>query len=269
MSFVPRRYRVLSNRPETADTASLVLAPVDEPIARPRPGQFTMLYAFGVGEVPISVSGAGETELVQTIRAVGAVSAYLRGCQAGDIVGVRGPFGTSWEVPAPAGHDLVIMGGGIGLAPLRPVIRHAVRHRERYRRVAVLIGARSPAGLLFPDEYRAWQDAGIELRVTVDQAGTDWDGQVGVITAALDGLAFEADRTSVYVCGPEVMLRFCAQPLMGAGVPAGRIQVSLERNMRCGDALCGHCQLGPLLICRDGPVVGYDRAEALMAGREL
>jgi NAD(P)H-flavin reductase len=269
MSLQPQRYRVRSSRSETNDTASLVLTPVDEPIATPLPGQFTMLYAFGIGEVPISVSDTRGADLVQTIRAVGAVSKQLRECREGDIVGVRGPYGTNWDVPASAGHDLVIMGGGIGLAPVRPVIRQVIRQRQRYRNVYVLIGARSPKELLFPGEYEHWSGAGIDVRVTVDRAGADWYGRVGVITTALGGLVLDQDRTTAYICGPELMMRFGARALMDVGVPSRQIEISLERNMRCGDAVCGHCQLGPLLICRDGPVVGYDVAEPLMTCGEL
>jgi len=153
MSLVPTRYRVADAHPETADTVSLTLAPLDTPIRLPEPGQFTMLYAYGVGEVPISVSGTDGDALVQTIRAVGAVSRRLRDSRPGDVIGVRGPFGTAWGVPAPYGSDLIVMAGGIGLAPLRPVIRHAVRNRHRYRQVTILVGARNPAELLFTSEY--------------------------------------------------------------------------------------------------------------------
>jgi NAD(P)H-flavin reductase len=269
VSLVPHRYRVESVWHDTADTVSLTLTPLDRPIESPRPGQFTMLYAFGIGEVPISVSDGTGAGLVQTIRAVGAVSRALYDCCPGDTVGVRGPYGTAWRVPADDGDDLVVMAGGIGLAPLRPVIRHAAGHRDRYRRVAVLVGARTPADLLFPEEYNAWRSAGIDVVVTVDRAGEDWTGHVGVVTTLLDDLAIDGPRTAAYVCGPEPMMRFSARALGMAGVPAERIDVSLERNMRCGDALCGHCQLGPLLVCRDGPVVGFDLAEPLMACREL
>jgi anaerobic sulfite reductase subunit B len=269
MSLVPRRYRVVSNRPETADTVSLTLTPVDTPIMMPRPGQFTMLYAFGIGEIPISVSATAGHDLVQTIRAVGAVSKHLCECRPADVVGVRGPYGTDWGVPAPAGHDLVIIGGGIGLAPLRPVIRHTIAERDRYREVAVLIGARSPAEMLFPDEYDRWRAAGIDVRATVDRADTSWSGHVGVVTTVLDGVVTDAVRTTAVLCGPEVMMRLSARALIAAGVPAAQVRVSLERNMRCGDALCGHCQLGPLLICRDGPVIDFAHAEPLMTCKEL
>jgi NAD(P)H-flavin reductase len=264
----PSRYRVTSRVVETADTVTLVLTPVDEPIAAPKPGQFTMVYAFGVGEVPISVSGReGGTDIVHTLRAVGAVTSALSTVDCGATVGLRGPFGTDWDVPS--GGDLVIVGGGIGLAPLRPVIRHAARHRRRYGRVAVLVGARTPEDLLYPNEYDAWRAAGLEVHVTVDRAGAGWTGNVGVVTMLYSRLSIDPAATTGFLCGPEVMMRFAALGLIDRGVPAAAIRVSLERNMRCGVGLCGHCQLGPLLLCRDGPVVGYDRAAPLLAVKEL
>jgi NAD(P)H-flavin reductase len=270
MTMLPLPYRVDSRREETADTVSLVLAPVREPIAPPLPGQFTMVYAFGVGEVPVSVSGReGGARIVHTLRAVGAVTRALHGTRPGDVLGVRGPFGTDWGLPAPAGADLVVIAGGIGLAPLRPVIRHALDERSRYGRVSVLVGARTPEDLLYPGEYEAWRAADVDVRVTVDRADTRWAGHVGVVTTVLDGVLADASRTTAFVCGPEVMMRFAARALTDRGVAAGSVRVSLERNMRCGVALCGHCQLGPLLLCRDGPVVGYDRAAGLMSVKEL
>jgi anaerobic sulfite reductase subunit B len=266
--MAPARYRVRSRAVETADTVTLVLRPVDPPIPTPRPGQFTMLYAFGVGEVPISVSGVSDDgEIVHTIRAVGAVSAALSTVHCGGTVGMRGPFGTDWGVPP--GGDLVVVAGGIGLAPLRPVIRHAVAHRSQYGRVSVLVGARTPDDLLYPKEYDAWRAAGLDVQATVDRAGTGWTGHVGVVTTLYDRLALDPATTTGFVCGPEVMMRFAALGLLDRGVPAPTVHVSLERNMRCGVGLCGHCQLGPLLLCRDGPVVGYDRAAPLLAVKEL
>jgi anaerobic sulfite reductase subunit B len=269
MTMTPMRYRVIGRRVETADTVSLALEPVDSAIRAPLPGQFTMVYAFGVGEVPLSISGAaGLGGIVHTLRAVGAVTRALHAARPGAVLGVRGPYGTDWGLPAP-GRDLVVLAGGIGLAPLRPVVRHAMRHRARYRRVAVLIGARTPEDLLYRDEYASWRDAGIEVLVTVDRAGAGWTGHVGVVTTLLDAVDVDPGAATGFVCGPEVMMRFAARALVDRGVPPQAVRVSLERNMRCGVALCGHCQLGPLLVCRDGPVVGYDRAAPLMAVREL
>ncbi len=265
--MLPLRYRVRRRMVETADTVTLVLDPVGEPIVAPLPGQFTMMYAFGVGEIPISVSGHADGGIVHTVRSVGAVSTAVAGTRAGDVLGIRGPFGTDWAVP-PDG-DLVVVAGGIGLAPLRPVIRQAAAERSRYGRVSVLVGARTPADLLYPAEYGTWRKAGLDVRVTVDRADAGWTGHVGVVTTVLDGLPADPAATTAFVCGPEVMMRFAARALVDRGVRPEAVRVSLERNMRCGIALCGHCQLGPLLVCRDGPVVGYDRAAPLLAVKEL
>lgn len=269
-AMTPLPYRVLTRTVETADTVTLALSPVTEPIGPYRPGQFTMVYAFGIGEVPISISAdPGSGGVVHTLRSVGAVTRTLHGAEPGRTVGIRGPFGTDWGLPAPPASDLVVVAGGIGLAPLRPVVAHAIAHRDRYRNVAVLIGARSPEDLLYPTDYQSWRAGGVDVRVTVDRASPSWTGQVGVVPALLDGVDIDPTRTTAFVCGPEVMMRFTAQACLRRGVPAAAIQISLERNMRCGVAWCGHCQLGPLLLCRDGPVVGYDVAEPLLAVREL
>jgi anaerobic sulfite reductase subunit B len=268
--MVPLPYRVVGRREETADTVTLDLVPVDEPIPDPRPGQFTMLYAFGIGEVPISVSGsAGDAGIVHTLRSVGAVTGSLCRTALGQVVGVRGPYGVGWRLPAPPGSHLLMVAGGIGLAPLRPAVRHAIDHRDRYASATVLVGARSPADLLYTDDYATWRSAGIDVGVTVDRADSGWPGHVGLVTTLVEAALHDPARTMGYTCGPEVMMRLAARRMTDCGVPAGSVDVSLERNMRCGVALCGHCQLGPLLVCRDGPVVGYDLAGPLLGIREL
>jgi NAD(P)H-flavin reductase len=270
ISQIPARYRVSSRREETHDTVTLTLEPAGEPITDVRPGQFTMLYAFGIGEIPISVSGRnGQRSLAQTIRAVGTVTTALCAMSAGQIVGVRGPFGTSWDEADAAGKDLLLVAGGIGLAPLRSALLAALSDRQRYRRVVLLIGARSPAELVFAAELDAWRASGAEVVVTVDRADASWHGNVGVVTQLIGRTGLDAPHTTALVCGPEVMMRLTARSLLAAGMSAGNIRLSLERNMQCGVAECGHCQLGPLLLCRDGPVVSYQIAEPLMAIREL
>ncbi len=268
----PARYLVAGRREETYDTVTLLLRPAGRPIQVPRPGQFTMLYAFGAGEVPVSVSGIGEAPghvLVQTIRAVGAVTRALCAARPGDMIGVRGPFGTDWRVSGADGRDVLIVAGGIGLAPLRPVLLAALAERARYARVVLLVGARSPADLAFTREFDTWRRRGADVRVTVDHGDADWDGRVGLVTGLIKDAIADPAGTAAFVCGPEIMTRLSAQALVDAGIPAREILVSLERNMRCGVALCGHCQLGPLLLCRDGPVVSYAEAAPLLAIREL
>lgn len=267
---LPARYQVTERQEETRDTVTLWLRPVDQPIPEYRPGQFTMLYAPGIGEVPISISGTGpDFALVQTVRAVGAVTRALCSCAPGQVIGVRGPYGTDWDVASAAGDDLLIVAGGIGLAPLRGALVWALGHRERYRRVVLLAGARSPAELVFARELGGWRRDGAEVAVTVDQAAAGWTGDVGVVTQLIGRADIDSARTTALICGPEVMMRITARELRALGVPAARIRVSVERNMRCGVAECGHCQLGPLLLCRDGPVIGYEVAMPLLAIREL
>jgi NAD(P)H-flavin reductase len=206
---------------------------------------------------------------VQTVRAVGAVTRALCACTPGRVIGVRGPYGTHWDVASAAGNDLLIVAGGIGLAPLRGALLSALGRRKRYRRVVVLAGARSPEELVFARELDGWRDDGAEVAVTVDQAAAGWTGDVGVVTQLIGRADIDAARTTALICGPEVMMRLTARELRALGIPAARIRVSVERNMRCGVAECGHCQLGPLLLCRDGPVIGYEVAMPLLAIREL
>ncbi|MFE3249109.1 FAD/NAD(P)-binding protein [Streptomyces sp. NPDC059209] len=269
MTAVPLPHRVTATIRETADTVSFELEPLGNQAARFSPGRFAMLYAFGVGEVPISVSGIYDTgRLVHTVRAVGAVSNALCRLRTGDTVGLRGPYGSGWNLETPFGADLLVIAGGLGLAPLRPVVRHALARRGRYGRLGVLIGARTPEDLLYTRELGSWR-AGARVEVTVDRAGSAWQGAVGVVTALLDRMEPLDTSTHALVCGPEVMMRHTARALLARGIPGDRIQLSLERNMRCGTGHCGHCQLGPLLLCRDGPVVRQDRVEPLLTVREL
>jgi NAD(P)H-flavin reductase len=267
----PVPFRVSRITRETADTFSLVLTPPKGgfPFA---PGQFNMLYLFGFGEVPISISGdPGRPEvLVHTIRAVGSVTRAMRSLEAGAFVGVRGPFGTSWPVERAVGHDLVVVAGGIGLAPLRPALYHVLAHRAQYGRVVLLYGARSPREILYARELRGWRRRfDVDVEVTVDRAPVDWKGAVGVVTKLVDRSSFEPGSAMALLCGPEVMMRFGVTALERRGVPGANMFVSLERNMKCAVGLCGHCQLGPYFVCRDGPVFPYDRVKALLTVREV
>jgi NAD(P)H-flavin reductase len=232
-----------------------------------------MLYKTGVGEIAISISGDPTTRngsLTQTIRDVGAVSRALTRSRPGDMVGVRGPFGRGWGLDQATGHDLVIVAGGVGLAPLRPVVLGAMARRRDFGRIVLIAGARSPQEFLFGEQLAAWADeASLDVLLTIDQPATGWNGQVGFVTEPLSRLEIDAARTIAFICGPEPMMRFCANVLLAKQMAARDIKISLERNMQCGIGLCGHCQLGPLLVCRDGPVVDYEVARPLLATREL
>ena len=270
-AMAPVPYRVLSRVQENADSVTLHLAPVDAVLTNALPGEFMMLYAFGVGEVAISTSGVNsDGTLTHTIRSVGAVSAALCAAEPGAMLGARGPFGTSWGLAGAAGRDLVIVAGGVGLAPLRPVVLGALAARQDYGRVILIAGARAARDLLYAAELADWQaDSRLETHVTVDVPVQGWMGETGFVTESLRRLSLQPDRTTAFLCGPEPMMRFGARALLAKGMAERDVRVSLERNMQCGVGWCGHCQLGPLLLCRDGPVVGYDVARPLLEVEQL
>lgn len=270
--MLPVPYRIARARQDTRDTVTLELLPVAGPSLGYRSGQFTMLDAFGVGEVPISISGdpTRPGPLEHTIRDVGAVTHALITAPIGAVVGVRGPFGTGWDVLDGAGGDVVLVAGGIGLAPLRPALLELVRHRDRFARVVLLYGARTPEDILFGDELRSWaRDHGVVVEVTVDNGQHAWRGKVGLVTQLVPRAGFDARHTFALVCGPETMMRYAASALVDRGVPPHRVRLSMERSMKCGVGLCGHCQLRELFVCVDGPVLGYDRLAPLLSIREL
>ena len=271
--MLPVPYLVVDRTAETHDCVTLRLEPARDSLPPFQPGQFTMLAVPGVGEVAISISGDPATQdgtLTHTVRAVGAVSTALHDAPLGILLGVRGPFGTTWDLASATGRDLVIVAGGVGLAPLRPVVLGALAGRGSYRSVCLIAGARTPAEFLFRGELATWsQRADIEVELTIDQPAMGWDGQVGFVTEPLARLPVDPARTTAFLCGPEPMIRFAARVLLRKGIPADDIRLSLERNMKCGIGLCGHCQLGPILVCRDGPVVSYALAGPLLTIREL
>ncbi|MBN0042736.1 FAD/NAD(P)-binding protein [Streptomyces actuosus] len=272
MTGVPVPYRVVRTRPETADTVSITLAPAGTAALAPfTPGRFAMVYAFGVGEIPVSVSRIGAGELVHTVRSVGAVSAALCALRPGDRVGLRGPFGTGWELPRAAGRDVLVVAGGIGLAPLRPLVLAALAAPDAHGRPNLLVGARTPGDVLYAKQLSDWAAGGgpLHCAVTVDRPSPTWRGRVGLVTELLNEAWFDPANTTAFVCGPEAMIRATARELVRRGLAPDRVRVSLERNMRCGTAHCGHCQLGGALLCRDGPVIGWDLARDLLTVREL
>jgi NAD(P)H-flavin reductase len=269
--LVPRLYRVGRVRREVADTTTLELAPLAGTRPTFEPGQFNMLYAFGVGEVAISISGATDSKsFIHTVRNVGAVSGAIAKLKAGATVGVRGPFGTSWPVVPAQGADVVFVAGGLGLAPLRPAIYHVLANRHRYGRVVILFGSRNPKDLLYRRELERWrQRLDVDIEVTVDHADADWRGNVGVVPTLIPRVDLDPHDTIALVCGPEVMMRFTISALLEAGVLSDRIYLSMERNMKCAIGLCGHCQFGPAFVCKDGPVMRFDKIATVFAVREI
>lgn len=266
----PLAFQVVSRERETPDTVTIEIEALDRGIENAAPGQFAMLWAFGIGEVPISFSRiASNDRLHHTIRDVGPVTRALSAAETGAAIGVRGPFGNGWEVGDGAGRDVLIVAGGLGLAPLRPAIDAVLGERDRYGRVVILLGARTPTDLLFAEDVGGWRDRpDVEVHTTVDSSDAGWHGEVGVVTNLIGRVNPDPGRTMSLLCGPEVMMRFTARALVDRGLDPDHIRVSLERNMQCGTGHCGHCQLGPELVCLDGPVFPWARAARLLAVRE-
>lgn len=272
-TLLPRPFRVVRRRRELSDVWTLDLVACDEgPPLGFQPGQFTMLYAFGVGEVPVSISGdsAEPDVLVHTVRAVGAVTSAICAGQEHSVLGVRGPYGVGWPIDAAEGRDIVIMAGGLGLAPLRPLVYSLIRRRQAFGRVVLLVGARTPRAMLFTRELARWRSRfDLDVRATVDAGDAKWKGDIGVITTLLPRATFASEHTTAFVCGPEVMMRFAAADLVARGVRADCVFLAMERNMKCAVGVCGHCQFGPSLVCADGPVFPYSRIEAGLRIQEV
>ncbi|SNT10159.1 FAD/NAD(P)-binding protein [Tropicimonas sediminicola] len=272
--MLPMRFRVVERFDEQPGVASLALVPVEDAMPLFRPGQFNMLYAFGIGEAAISISGDPHEHgwMVHTIREVGAVSRALARIHPGGMLGLRGPFGAHWPLRRQSGRHLLFVAGGLGLAPLRPAILQALREKTRYASLTLVCGARAPEQMLYRDEVDGWaRQPGMDVLRIVDHANAGWTGRVGVVTTLLGAALGPHDPESVsaFVCGPEIMMRFTARDLAIAGVPGGRIWLSLERNMKCAIGRCGRCQWGPDFLCRDGPVLPYDRVARRLAIKEL
>ena len=274
--MTPQPWLVRSVSKETPDTFTLLLEPSNGgPSSAPaafQPGQFSMLWVFGVGELPISISGdpADNGRLTYTVRSVGPATHAVVQRQPGQSLGVRGPFGTGWPVEAAKGRDVIVVAGGIGLAPLRPVIYHVLRNREQYGRLVVLYGARSPRDILYRKELSSWaRQKDTQVYSTVDYGGVGWRGRVGVVTSLFKYVRLQPARTTAMVCGPEIMMRFVARELAAKGLSGEDLFLSMERNMKCGVGFCGHCQWGPHFLCKDGPVFPYARIAPLLDRYEL
>ena len=271
--MLPRPFTIEKTRRDTYDTFTLELkAAKSKDGFTFAAGQFNMLYVFGIGEVPISISGdpAKPEMLIHTTRAAGTVTRQMKKLKKGDSLGVRGPYGSYWPVTKSEGNDLVIVAGGIGMAPLRPVIYQALASRNRYGKVILIYGARSTADLLYKRELENWRlRHDFEVHVTIDRGDIRWKGNVGVVTTLIPKVVVDLSHTVAMVCGPEIMMRYSIMELMAKGLGSDKIFVSMERNMKCGVGLCGHCQHGPSFVCKDGPVYRYDHIKDWMHKREL
>lgn len=271
--MLPSPYLIKRVQSENYDTFTLELASAHGTADFLfKPGQFNMLYMFGVGEVPISISGdpTKRKSLIHTIRAVGTVTEAMYKLKRQGMIGVRGPFGRHWPVEDAVGKDVVLVAGGIGLAPLRPVIYHLLSHRKNYGNISILYGARTPKDMIYRRELEKWRGKfDLKVEVSVDTASSDWLGNVGVVTRLISRAQFDGTNTVAMICGPEVMMRFTVMELQKHGVGADSIYVSLERNMQCAVGFCGHCQFGPTFICKDGPVFSYNHVQHLLGKREI
>jgi NAD(P)H-flavin reductase len=273
--MTPARARIVDRLPETSNTATYRLEfcePADGQRYAFRPGQFNMLYVFGVGEAAISVCSAPTEHrwLAHTIRHVGSVTFGIERLPIGAEVGLRGPFGSHWPLESCRGRDILLVAGGIGIAPLRPAIYEILRERGAYGRLILLYGARSPRDMLFRAEIADWsQRRDFQALTSVDYPDVNWIGPVGVVINLLRRVRLDANRTSVFVCGPRIMNRVAAHAFLSHHVPDDQIFVSLERNMRCGYGQCGHCQYGPKFVCRDGPVFSYAAVRKIFGAEEI
>jgi len=271
--MTPWPYRIEKVIRETHDTFSLNVVPKDSSHSLTfNPGQFNMLYAFGVGEVPISISGPkpGGQGMIHTIRDVGIVTGALHQLKKDQTVGLRGPYGSAWPIEESKGYDIVIMAGGIGLAPLRPALYALLEQRDKFGEIALLYGVRKPEDLLFTKEFENWRGKyGVQVKLTVDTADREWRGNVGVVNTLVQRANFDPTNTVAMICGPEVMMRFAVSELKRGEVPEGQIFITMERNMKCAVGFCGHCQFGPAFICKDGPIFRYDKVKQFFGIREV
>jgi NAD(P)H-flavin reductase len=253
---------VLAAEPETPGVATFRLAfqdPKRQEQFRIQPGQFNMLYVPGVGEVPISVSSAPDEGpgVGHTIRFVGRVTNAIAGMGPGAVLGLRGPYGRGWPIERVRGRDVLLVAGGLGLAPLRPAVKALLADRGQFGRLTLLYGARHPADLLFAREYPEWERLGMDVLITVDHGDDAWQGRVGVVPVLFKRLRVDPKRTVVLTCGPEILMRFTVTEAQNRKLPDREIYYSMERNMHCAVGLCGHCQLGPAFICKNGPVFSH------------
>lgn len=269
--WLPRTYAVDEIIEEIPNVRTLRLVPETGTAPPFAPGQFNMVYMPGFGEAAISISsGVHElSALAHTVRAAGDVTGALLRLKPGDQLGLRGPFGRSWPLAQIIGNDVLLVAGGIGLAPLRPAIKYLLVNRDNFGRLKLIYGSKTPADLLFQSEFADWTAAGLEIEATVDRGTSAWKGHIGVVTDFMRPFAGRPGQTSVLTCGPEIMMRFVAREAILLGIDPDDIYVSLERNMKCAMGMCGVCQFGPEFICKDGPVFSFGRVAALMKLEDL
>lgn len=266
---------------ETRDTSSYAVKINNRDLQKSywfQPGQFNMLYVPGVGEAPISISSAPvDYDLLHTVRIAGDVTTALSQLKNGDVIGMRGPFGRGWPLEESCGRDLLLIAGGLGIAPLRSVIRHILKvpstdcpKEAPLQKRILLYGAKTPKDIVFRNEFPRYRKV-FDVHLTVDKADPEeyWKGNVGLVTSLLERVSFNPLFVSVFVCGPEIMMQTTVRELILRGVPGEAIFISLERNMNCGIGICGHCFFGPKFVCKDGPVFRFSDIETFIGIKEL
>lgn len=270
--MMPRLFRIKRVKREVAAVFTWTLEAEDGQPFSFRPGQFNMLYAYGVGEVAISISGdcRDSSRLVHTIRAVGSVTREMAKLKAGTVIGVRGPFGRSWPIDEVVGNDVIFVTGTVGLAPLRPLILEVLARRNEFGKVVLCYGSRGIDDILYEDDLHTWRGRfDTNVHVTVHSAPAGYRGRVGSVAAAVKAARLDGENSVAFVCRSESLTKPAVDALHEKGITSDRIWVTLERNMKCGIGLCGHCQFGPTFMCKDGPVYCYGDIEHLFTTREL
>lgn len=268
--MIPIPFVISKIKKETKDTFTIEL---DTPNKFEfKAGQFNMLYLFGVGEVAISISGdpSKREKLVHTIRNVGSVTNRISNLKKNDVLGVRGPFGSSWQIENFQNKDILIIAGGLGLAPVRPIIYYILNNRNSFNKVTILYGTKNPNEIIFKNELHKWKSSfDIDLQIIVDNPDSNWKGNTGLITTLIKNLNFVPDNTIAMICGPEIMMKVSSIEVQNKGLNPQNIYLSMERNMKCAIGLCGHCQYGSKFICKDGPVFSYLEIKHLLDIWEL
>lgn len=270
----PPHAATVVERTQESPTIFTLKLRLDDPAAqaayRFAPGQFNMLYLYGVGEAPISVMSDPEERdgIGHTVRALGRVTRGLAALQAGDRLGVRGPFGRGWPLQEMGGNDIVLVTGGLGCAPVVSIIHYVMRRRERYGKLVIIQGVKHTEDLIWREQYDHWAtQPNTQVLVAASQGGARWPWHVGRVTELFGLARFNPDRAVAMMCGPEGMMRAAAENMLARGLPESQLYLSMERNMQCAVGRCGHCQLGGLFVCRDGPVFNWGRVKALFAHR--
>jgi NAD(P)H-flavin reductase len=264
-SLIPFEAEILSRKKEASGIYTFRIKILNSHIRRNfqfQPGQFNMIYLFGAGEIPISiVSDPDDPELLDhTVRVVGGVSEKMSRMKKGDRLGLRGPFGSAWPLRHSEGKDLVLITGGLGCAPVVSVIQYVMKRRKKYKSLKILHGIKAPGDLLYRERIAKWEKIpDTEVFITVDRPDRRWKGHVGLVTRLFEKVRLDPENGVVLMCGPEVMMRFAVKELRHIGFKEQDLYLSLERNMKCAVGICGHCQLGPTFVCREGPVFSYDR----------